>query len=66
MGVLTQTRNIDVVGIVTKQQIAILHSDLEDTMKTPQPQGLPPNMEEDFELYRKAQKILKMGNAFST
>ena len=53
------------VGIVTKQQIAILHSDLEDTMKTPHPQGLPPNMEEDFELYRKAQKILKMGNAFS-
>ena len=58
--------NIDVVGLVLQQMLRLYFGDLEDAMSVPPPPGDPGNdMEEAFGLYRRANKLVEMGNAFS-
>ena len=58
--------NIDVVGLVLQQMLRLYFGDLEDAMSVPPPPGEPGNdMEEAFGLYRRANKLVEMGNAFS-
>jgi hypothetical protein len=57
--------NIDVVPLVLQQMLRLYFGDLEDAMASPPPPGEPGNdMEEAFGLYRRANKLVDMGNAF--
>jgi hypothetical protein len=57
---------VDVVQLVMLQQLTLWFRDLEDAMQSPPPQGQEHDWEEAFALYRKAQKLIDMGNAFAT
>ncbi|ORY22446.1 hypothetical protein BCR39DRAFT_473965 [Naematelia encephala] len=57
------TDKVDVVSTVVQQMLSIWFRDVEDAMELP-PKG-EDQMEEAFVLYRKAQKLLDMGTAFS-
>ena len=58
--------DIDVVGLVLQQMLRLYFGDLEDAMSVHPPPGDPGNdMEEAFGLYRRANKLVEMGNAFS-
>ena len=64
-GMMLTCRNIDVVGLVLQQMLRLYFGDLEDAMSVPSPPGEPGNdMEEAFGLYRRANKLVDMGNAF--
>jgi len=64
-GIMLMCRNIDVVGLVLQQMLRLYFGDLEDAMSVPPPPGEPGNdMEEAFGLYRRANKLVDMGNAF--
>ena len=52
--------------MVVQQQLTLWFRDLEDAMAEPAPEELSEDdIEEAFTLYRKAQKIVGLGNAFS-
>lgn len=58
--------DIDVVPLVLQQMLRLWFGDLEDAMAAPSPAGSQPgdDMEEAFGLYRRANKMADMGNAF--
>jgi hypothetical protein len=63
---MLMSSNIDVVGLVLQQMLRLYFGDLEDAMSVPPPPEEPGNdMEEAFGLYRRANKLVEMGNAFS-
>jgi hypothetical protein len=56
---------IDLVQLVVTQQLSLWFRDLEDSMSHPGSGSAEDEMEEGFALYRKAQKIIQLGNAFA-
>lgn len=61
--------DIDIVPLVLQQMLRLWFGDLEDAMQSPAPvsaqQGQQgDDMEEAFGLYRRANKLVDMGNAF--
>ena len=63
---LTFFSEIDVVPLVLQQMLRLWFGDLEDAMAAPSPAGSQPgdDMEEAFGLYRRANKMVDMGNTF--
>ncbi len=60
-------RNVDLVPIVLQQHLTLWFRDMKDVMAIPpKPAKEGADMEEAFALYRRAQKLIDMGNAFST
>jgi len=57
--------SIDLVPLVVTQQLSLWFRDLEDSMSQPGPGPQEDDVEEAFALYRKAQKIMQLGTAFS-
>ena len=51
--------------LVVSQQLSLWFRDLEDSMAQPGQGSAEDDMEEAFALYRKAQKIIQLGSAFS-
>lgn len=47
------------------QQLSLWFRDLEDSMSQPGPGAQEDDVEEAFALYRKAQKVIQLGSAFS-
>jgi hypothetical protein len=62
---LTKRSKVDIVPLVLTQQLTLWFRDLEDGMQTPPVDGQEHDLEESFALYRKAGKLIDMGNAFS-
>lgn len=61
----TNGRTIDIVPLVVSQQLSLWFRDLEDSMAQPSQGQTEDDMEEAFALYRKAQKVIQLGTAFS-
>ncbi len=59
-------RSIDIVPLVVTQQMLLWFRDLEDAMANAGPGSVEDDLEEAFSLYRKAQKVLQLANAFAT
>lgn len=51
--------------LVVTQQLSLWFRDLEDSMAQPGPGAPEDDVEEAFGLYRKAQKVIQLGNAFA-
>jgi hypothetical protein len=64
-GIEADRRNLEVIPLVLQQYLRLWFRDLEDAMATPPPPGdVGEDMEEAFALYRRAKKLVDMGNAF--
>lgn len=57
--------DIDVVALILLQQLTLWFRDLEDAMTSPPPEGVVYEMDEAFALYKRALKLVDMGNAFA-
>jgi hypothetical protein len=64
-GYLTNGSTIDIVPLVVTQQLSLWFRDLEDSMAQPGPGSTEDDLEEAFALYRKAQKVIQLANAFA-